>query len=256
MIWRGLAVAVLLAVVVVVASLVLGADDGDELAAVPADSPAASAAVGEVSPALEAAAEASRRVRERKVLKDAGELESLLNSFWSRELAAEGIAFDPPDSFWYYQGGDSAPTCGGDAPLARNAYYCRVDGEEHVAFDLDWFQEYLIENPEGATTFLILAHEWGHAVQDSWLESGGGDVWVAPSQELDADCLAGVFLAQSIREGTIIEEPGDERAVFNWLYEVGASPWLGPGSHGTKEQRQTAFRAGTLRDTGYCRTVY
>lgn len=260
MFWRAVVAVVVLVGVVVLASVIFSDDDGDDPVAVESNPPAANAVVGEVSAAFEESVEADQEVREQKVLQDAGELESLLNGFWVRELGREGVAFDPPDGFWYYRSGETEPSCGGEPAESRNAHYCFADGEEHVAFDLDWFQEYLIENPEGATTFLILAHEWGHAVQDSWLESGGADRWERPNQELDADCLAGVFLAQSIREGTIIEEPGDARAIFNWLYEAGAepstSPWTEPSSHGTREQRQAAFSDGYTRDTNYCRTTY
>ncbi|MBA2458762.1 MAG: hypothetical protein H0V43_07385 [Gemmatimonadales bacterium] len=84
-------------------------------------------------------------------------------------------------------------------PITKNAIHCSHDPEERVAFDMDWFRDYLDKNPGGVTTFLILAHEWGHAVQDTWLESGGDDRWVPKyRRELNADCLAGVFLARSL----------------------------------------------------------
>ena len=45
-------------------------------------------------------------------------------------------------------------------------------------------------------------------MRDTWLENGGTDVWEPPyRKELNADCLAGVFLSRSIAEGTIVEEP-------------------------------------------------
>jgi predicted metalloprotease len=227
-----------------------------EPSSVPASPASPGEVLGEVNAAQEERVEAERRFREEKVLNDAAGLRPILNGFWARELAARyGIEFDPPDSFEYYRSAEG-PYCGGQRQAPRNAFYCNPEQEEGVAFDLDWFQEYLVDHPGGATTFLILAHEWGHAVQDTWLDSGGPDAWVPPNRELNADCLAGVFLAQSIREGTVIEESGDEEAIFGWLYEVGNSPWLGPGSHGTKSERRAAFQAGLERGTDYCRRVY
>lgn len=200
---------------------------------------------------------ATQEQREAKVLEDAADVESLLNDFWTRELQQlYTLAFDPPDRFETYRGNSNAP-CGGQQQAgANNAYYCFPDADEYVAFDLDWFQNYLINHPGGATTFLILAHEWGHAVQDTWKETGGGDTWSpAYRQELNADCLAGVFLSRSIAEGSIIEEAGDADAIYSWLYEVGG-PWFNPGTHGTQEERITAFNDGVQHGTGYCRMQY
>ena len=199
-----------------------------------------------------------RAAREQKVLSDARALGTLLNDFWTQELSEQyEISFDPPDRYEAYRG-DDVKTCGGQpAPSRNNAYYCYPDTEEHVAFDLDWLQEYLVRHPRGATTFLILAHEWGHAVQDTWLESGGNDRWDPKNrQELNADCLAGVFLEASIDGGTIVEEAGDADAIFGWLYESGSSPWLAPGTHGTSDERQAAFVDGARNGTDYCRTNY
>lgn len=198
--------------------------------------------------------------REAKVLSDAEQLGPMLNAFWTDELSRlYGITFDPPDRYEYYRGSTNNP-CGGDNQAwPNNAYYCPSDYDEYVGFDLDWFQRYLEPHPGGATTFLILAHEWGHAVQDTWLENGGGDTWQPESRkELNADCLAGVFLESSLRNQTIVEEAGDAQAVFGWLYEWGSedSPWLEPGDHGTRSQRIAAFSDGFRQGTDYCRQAY
>jgi predicted metalloprotease len=200
-----------------------------------------------------------RAAREQRVLSDAAALSPLLNQFWANDLGqVHGIEFDPPDRFEYYKTQGNSPCGSRVEPMPRNAYYCPDDATEHVAFDLAWFQEYLEAHPGGATTFLVLAHEWGHAVQDSWLESGGNDVWNPERrQELNADCLAGVFLARSINDGTIIVEEGDEEAIFQWLYEAGSANWLDPGTHGTREERMTAFTDGVQgQDSMYCRNTY
>lgn len=200
----------------------------------------------------------SIEARAQKVLADAEALGPLLNDFWTRELMeVYNLDFDPPDRYEYYIG-DTNPPCGDSAEAAAdNAYYCPVEGDEHIAFDLAWLQNYLREAPGGSTTFLILAHEWGHAVQDTWLESGGTDVWDPTyTQELNADCLAGVFLARSIDQGLIIEEAGDSDAIFKTLYAIGSSPWLAPEDHGTSTQRQQAFLDGVQQETDYCRVNY
>lgn len=199
-----------------------------------------------------------RQQREEKVLADANGLETLLDSFWTNELSRlYGITFDPPDRFEYYRGTGNNPCGPKGQPIPNNAYYCPVDADEYVAFDIDWFQNYLIEHPGGATTFLILAHEWGHAVQDSWLESGGPDQWEpAYRKELNADCLAGVFITRQIQDGSIEEEAGDAGTIWRWLYESGGGAWFDPSDHGTSAQRQVAFADGIEKGTDACRTEY
>jgi predicted metalloprotease len=196
---------------------------------------------------------------EQKVLQDADAVDDLLNEFWTQELQVQyGLQFDIPDRYEYYRGEGNAPCSGLDVALPENAYYCAADTDEYVAFDLDWLTSYLAKHPGGATTFLILAHEWGHAVQDTWVEQQPNtDVWNPPYlKELNADCLAGVWMEDALRRGTVIEESGDADAIFDWLWELGSGPWFDPGDHGTREQRQQAFSEGFAQGTPYCRMNY
>lgn len=200
--------------------------------------------------------------RTAKVLSDAQALEPMLNNFWSAELRRlYGISFDTPDAFLYYRGGGNTP-CGTDRKAyPNNAIYCPSDESESVQFDLSWFEEYLVEHPGGATTFLILAHEWGHAVQDTWTEqTPGTDTWEPKyRKEINADCLAGVFLARSIADGTIIEEADDSDAMLTWLYNAGAadnSRWFDPAYHGTRAERKQALMDGISKGTDFCRKTY
>jgi predicted metalloprotease len=218
------------------------------------DTPETDATLGEST----AQVDTDRVAREQKVLNDAQAVGALLNDYWSGELQAQySLAFDQPDRFVYYRG-EETTSCGEyTGPRARNAYYCPYDVNEHVAFDLDWLQEYLVSHPGGATTFLVLAHEWGHAVQDTWLENNGNDVWdPASRKELNADCLAGVFLAAAINQGAIVEEVGDAESIFRWLAEAGDTPWTSSDFHGTAAERQAAFGDGYTRGTDYCRQTY
>lgn len=185
------------------------------------------------------------------------DLVPLLNDFYEREMRRlYGLTWDPPDRYYEYDRTGEL-TCGTNRLVEDNAYYCPA--ADYVAYDISWFAGYTRRHPGDATTFLIMAHEWGHAAQQNWLESGGGDVWNPPyRKELGADCLAGAFLADAIEAGTIEEEPGDAEAIFGWLYETGSdsSPWLAPGSHGTKEQRQQAFSDGYAKSVDFCRRTY
>ncbi|MEX5718459.1 neutral zinc metallopeptidase [Geodermatophilus maliterrae] len=194
-----------------------------------------------------------------RVLNDAAALEGLLNDYWTQELAGlYELSFDTPDRFEWYQGSNNALCGGGYENGAENAYYCPVDSDEYVAFDLDWFTSYLERFPGDAITFLVLAHEWGHAVQDTWQEQQPGvDTWSpAYQKELNADCLAGVFLADSVMAEAIILEDGDAEAIATWFFENGSGQWFDPGTHGTREERAQAFADGLVQDADYCRVTY
>jgi hypothetical protein len=226
-------------------------------AAEPTGAPKAPSGMSPVSLAVPGTIPATEPDPYERVLADADALQPILDDFWTRELSAEGLDFDAPDRFEFYSG-DTNSACGDDyVPGVENAYYCPVEGDEYVAFDIDWLTSYLDAHPGDATTFLVLAHEWGHAVQDSWVEQEpGADTWVGPAQELNADCLAGVFWDNGVREGSIIEEDGDADAVFTWLADGGSGTWMDPGDHGTAEQRQIAFSDGYTNGVDYCRTNY
>jgi hypothetical protein len=199
------------------------------------------------------------RARLTKVTQDATALEPLLNQFWIDELSAvSNVTFDPPDRFLSYATSGWDPCIGSSRNMTNNAFYCSADGDEKVEYDVNWLSSYLVERPGGATTFVVIAHEWGHAVQDTWTDAGGDDVWNPPyRKELNADCLAGVFISRSIANGTILEEEGDADAIFAWLFEGGSvDGWLNPGDHGSPEQRQGAFSDGVINGTAYCRVNY
>ncbi len=76
----------------------------------------------------------------------------------------------------------------------------------------------------------ILAHEWGHIVQ--------GNVGSGTAAELQADCLAGVFL----RGAGLPPESVREFAAVNW--NEGGDPYWTPDGHGTSSQRVTAALRG------------
>lgn len=192
------------------------------------------------------------------VVADATALQEMLNRYWSDQLTRHyGLTFDVPDTFnYYFSTGDNI--CGGASDIPNNAYFCRQDGNEFVAFDMNWFVAETRRHGSNSVTYLVLAHEWGHAVQDTWVEQQPQtDVWnPAYLQELNADCLAGVFLADAIQLGWVTEERGDAATVYRSLFEGGAGEWYAPGDHGTSRQRQQAFLDGTRNDVRYCRTNY
>jgi predicted metalloprotease len=192
-----------------------------------------------------------------KVRRDVAGLTPVLNEFWERQMQSlYGVQWRRPSVVREYDEGNEVE-CARSLLAENNAWYCPAD--HSVSYDISWFSGYVERHPGGATTFLILAHEFGHAAQELWVRSGGGDSWNPPyRKEIGADCLAGAFLIDAINNGSITEEEGDAEAIFGWLYETGSepSPWLAPGTHGTKEQRQQAFVDGLQQGVDYCRKTY
>ncbi|WFB06852.1 neutral zinc metallopeptidase [Streptomyces sp. LX-29] len=128
------------------------------------------------------------------------------------------------------------PTCGGSPLPDDNAVYCS-DGD-YVAWDMD-----LMRDGHGkgdAWVYLVIAHEWGHAVQNR-LNAG----LVSVARELQADCLAGAVLFGAARDGTLRFEEGDTDELSDALTELAdATPWTDTSDHGDAGQRISFFNKG------------
>jgi len=147
------------------------------------------------------------------------------------------VPYWPPRLEPYY--GNNNPKCGGIySPMAENAYYCGPNN--YIAWDMNFLSS-MYEDPRlgDASIYLVIAHEWGHAVQYQVYGSLSSSV----ETELQADCLAGAALRGAINDGVLIEEPGDQDEIFNNLVRV-ADKWGNPRSHGSARERNLAFQTG------------
>lgn len=107
--------------------------------------------------------------------------------YWLRRLTRLYVGFLPPPVKAYLE--PVASACG-QTPL-RNASYCPADNT--IYYDLAFLAE-LTKRYGPQTAEIVLAHEYGHAVQ-AHLGLLGVD-WLLRSQiELQADCFAGVYVA-------------------------------------------------------------
>jgi predicted metalloprotease len=88
--------------------------------------------------------------------------------------------------------------------------------------------------------YLVIAHEWGHAIQAQLPER-----FVSQAVELQADCLAGAALQGAAQEGLVRIEPGDDDEIAQTLAAVADDyPWTDESSHGNARQRTAAFQQG------------
>lgn len=154
-----------------------------------------------------------------------------LNIVWGEFVANLGITYYYP-VVYTHPGPDTTP-CG---PL-QLAHYCASSNTIHL--DMSAMNS-IASNVGDAAAYSILAHEYGHSVQQhlGLLVSG----IPTPTLELQADCLSGAFFAASNYAGLI--ESGDlEEAMFSAL-SSGDYNYSDANHHGTPEQRVQAFQTG------------
>jgi predicted metalloprotease len=85
---------------------------------------------------------------------------------------------------------------------------------------------------------VIVAHEFGHHIQDELTEQTRAPAPPNPNRELIADCFAGVWAYSVFLDNYL--EPGDLDEAVNALGVIGDEL----GSHGTNAERQNAFLIG------------
>lgn len=129
------------------------------------------------------------------------------------------------------------PTCDGKPLKDNNAFYCKT-AEDYVAWDTDLMQ-YGYQYGD-AFVYLVIAHEWGHAIQNrlkAQLKS--------LDSELQADCIAGAELTGAARDGTILFEEGDvEELATALIRDADKTPWTDEGDHGSATERVGSFAKG------------
>ena len=160
-----------------------------------------------------------------------------VDGYWQRHFTElTGRPYDSPQVAGGYTG-SSGPSCGGQPSVPGNAFYC--PSGDFLAWDED-LMEAGYDRIGDAWVYLIIAHEWGHAIQ-ARLRRGQ----VSVAAELQADCLAGVALQGAVNDGKLTLEPGDAQEISQTLVVVSdAFPWTDESSHGNAQQRTAAFEAG------------
>lgn len=177
-----------------------------------------------------------------------------IDVYWTDVFAANGLAepwvyyYFPAPGEWSYSSCTDAqgnPSIIDDSAL----FYCPASDRIVVSQQAAW-EIYSGEmvGPDGQyvdgvigdfAIAMIMAHEYGHQIQN---EFGVGGMYDVPTLEKHADCLAGVWTSGAEAAGIL--DPGDVEEGFTAAWLVGDSYFDSHDHHGTSEQRMQAFGEG------------
>ena len=185
------------------------------------------------------------RVSQGELAEDEAGAVEVTDAFWREAFPATfRRSYRPPEVRGGYVG-DDGPTCSGQPSVAFNAFYCPA--EDFIAWDENLMAAGY-EQIGDAWVYLIIAHEWAHAIQ-ARLERDQ----VSPAAELQADCLAGATLYGAADRGLVTLEPGDTEELARTLAAVADDyPWTDERDHGDARQRTAAFARGARDGVRSC----
>jgi predicted metalloprotease len=181
-----------------------------------------------------------------------------IQQFWSTTLPeAYGVDYQkiPSDRLIPATQDTPIPACGGQQltykDVANNAFYC--PSGKFVAWD-DQQLFPRLDNQFGAFLLgLVLAHEWGHVVQDQTDTTGPTALL-----ELQADCFAGAWVRHLQQDATsaIKVHPADLTSALGGYLTFRDPPGTNPtgqGAHGDAFDRVGAFQDGVTGGAQRCK---
>jgi len=182
----------------------------------------------------------------------------ITNDWWSRHWGEYFTgSYSPPFlldvnpqlGIGLYDAPADAVFCGPVVLSDQNAYYCGppfIATEDYLAFDVDFLNRAVTVGD--VFIYMIVAHEWGHAIQ-ARLDTSLRQV----RYELQADCLAGAVIQGVLDDGVLVFEPGDNDEVTAGLTSVAdAIPWGQAGDHGSAQERIDNYNAGVFGGVNAC----
>jgi predicted metalloprotease len=224
----------------------------------------ASVPLASATTAADATASASGRV-DSAARAQSGDLHAVVDAtiddiqeWWAEQLPdVYGDEFEPiPDErVFAYSEENPPPACGGRGTtpyeqVAGNAFYCSEG--DFVAWDEQELFPRLERKFGGFAVALVLAHEWGHAIQARTDNMLGATVYL----EMQADCFAGSW-AKHVDDDDVSLPIGDTSLdiALGGFLEFRDPPGVDPsqqGAHGNAFDRVNAFQDGFDEGTDQC----
>jgi predicted metalloprotease len=223
---------------------------------------AALVVVGVTAAALPAPA-APRAASSRRAAYDKAVVAAVvaIQAYWREEYPAlygERYLPVPPRRVIAAEPGVTIPRCQGTKlsyrDAAGNAFYCYEDN--FVVYDNVGLFPDLYETFGPFSVALVLAHEWGHAIQDRAENDDQPTIY----KELQADCFAGAWTRQQgersrgpqLRAGDL---ESSVAALLEFRDVPGTSP-DDPSAHGSAFDRVSAFQDGFESGTERCASYF
>ncbi len=177
-----------------------------------------------------------------------------LEQFWSEQYPdLYGSDFKPVEGGFFAvvpsSGGETPPCAGAAADASGRAYYCLT--EDAVVWDAEGILPALREKFGDFVIPVVLAHEYGHAVQ---LRSNFTARTV--TKELQADCFAGAWSKHAQDDGVFDVSSADLDSALAGILDLRDEPGtltIDPKAHGSGFDRVGAFQDGFDNGLGKCK---
>jgi len=175
-----------------------------------------------------------------------------LEQYWGEQYPTlYNSDWEPISGGFYAVTADSpAPPCTTEPQeVAGNAFYCST--EDVVAWDSQGLLPSLQEKYGDFVIPVVMAHEWGHAVQ-----ARSNFTARTVTSELQADCFAGAWSKHAQDEGVFDVNAADLDAALAGVLDLRDTPGtskIDPNAHGSGFDRVSAFQDGYDNGLGRCK---
>ncbi|AYF79385.1 metallopeptidase [Nocardia yunnanensis] len=183
-----------------------------------------------------------------------------IQTYWQTEFPAEfGGAFAPIDKFTSWSAktprSQAGQFCGESSYRLVNAAYCRLDGS--IGWDRGVLLPAVADEFGKMSVVMVLAHEYGHAIQEMAKIVGRKTPTIVKEQQ--ADCFAGAFI-RNVAEGkakhfTINTSDGLNQVLAATVAFRDADPDDPQSVHGSAFERVTAVQIGFTDGPKGCKGI-